>query len=163
LTGRDQPDQRRLRLLGTEAATPGAVAVLRRRAASLARAAGAGEDVLDGVVLAISEAVTNVVQHAYNGASAPGPVAVYAAVAGSLIDFVVLDEGMGPGEWATPASGGGLMLIATVATRFAVQAREPAGTSVWMRFVYSDGSRRHALRGASGSRRRGAARAPVGP
>jgi anti-sigma regulatory factor (Ser/Thr protein kinase) len=153
LTAGDQPDHRRLRLLGAEEATPGAVAVLRRRAASLARAAGAGEDVLDGVVLAISEAVTNVVQHAYDGASAPGPVAVYGAVAGSLIDFLVLDEGLGPGEWATPASGGGLLLIATVASRFAVQAREPNGTSVWMRFVYSDGSRRHLLRRPSGLRR----------
>ena len=146
MTGRDQPDPRRLRLLGAEAATPGAIAVLRRRAAHLARAAGAGEDVLDGIVLAISEAVTNVVQHAYDGASSPGPVAVYGAVAGSLIDYVVLDEGLGPGEWATSVGSGGLMLIATVASRFAVQAHEPQGTSVWMRFVYSDGRRRHAPR-----------------
>ena len=55
---------------------PSSVTALRHAVADFVVAAGVGEPVLTGVKLAVSEAVTNVVVHAYVGAERPGEVRV---------------------------------------------------------------------------------------
>src|SRR3954462_7878712 len=61
-------------LTGTWPAAPGAVADLRRHVASFARRAGAPAEAVSSIKLAVSEAATNVVLHAYP--NAPGEVRV---------------------------------------------------------------------------------------
>src|SRR5919112_2635894 len=57
-------------------AEPSAVAVVRRLVGDEAVRAGGDEDVRDRLRLAVTEAVTNVVMHAYRFASEPGDVLV---------------------------------------------------------------------------------------
>lgn len=49
----------------------------------------------DDIALAVSEACTNVVMHAYRGAAAPGPLAVDAYRENGEFFVVVCDEGTG--------------------------------------------------------------------
>ena len=85
-------------------------------------------------VLAVSEAVTNAVVHAYRGGP-PGAVRVRARWTAEGLEIVVEDDGVG--IWARPDSPGlgiGLPTIATIAERFEIDG--PArGTRVTMVFA----------------------------
>src|SRR4051812_29990370 len=61
-------------------ATATSVGPVRRAVANFAYGHGASALALESVSLAVSEALTNVVLHAYRDAPAPGPVLVVAAV-----------------------------------------------------------------------------------
>jgi len=99
-------------------AVPASVARARHAAVALARALGAPERVVADVALAVSEACTNVVEHAYRDAAAPGALHVDARATGDgLLEIVVADEGAG--LRTRPGSAGlgmGLALMAAVAT-----------------------------------------------
>jgi serine/threonine-protein kinase RsbW/stage II sporulation protein AB (anti-sigma F factor) len=98
-----------------------------------ARAAGAGGDLLDAVRLAVSEAVTNAVVHAYRDDG--GEVHVTAAVAGNELWVLIADDGHGlEGGSHHPGLGKGLALIATVSDDLWVVNRSGGGTELRMRF-----------------------------
>jgi serine/threonine-protein kinase RsbW len=119
---------------GTFTAVARTVPVLRRALAKLAANAGAVDEQVDAVRLAVSEAVTNVVLHAYRGS--PGPVHVSADLAGSELWVLVADDGCGlrPGA-DSPGLGMGLALIAELTDDFAIVSRSSGGVEVRMRFT----------------------------
>ena len=124
----------------TERAIPDAVAPARNAVAQLAEDAGGPVNVVESVRLAVSEALTNIVYHAYEGGQ-PGPMTVEAWITEGALIVLVCDEGTGMRPRPdTPGLGLGLPLLAQLADDFRVEDRkDPAGTRVSMRFSL-DGS-----------------------
>jgi anti-sigma regulatory factor (Ser/Thr protein kinase) len=122
----------------TYEATPGSVAHARADMAAFAVAAGAAARQVDGVRLAVSEALTNCVVHAYSGR--PGAIHVDAAAVSGELLVLISDDGCGLAPEANrPGMGLGLGLIAQVADDFAIVSRASGGTEVRIRFRLSDG------------------------
>lgn len=114
------------------------VAPARREVVAYAREHGAADP--DGIALAVSEAVTNAVVHAYIDALAPGDVEVFAKRhPGNGIEIHVCDDGRGmTPRRDSPGLGVGLPLITTLTQRFEVEARPGGGTEVSMFFAVRD-------------------------
>lgn len=115
---------------------PTVVGTLRREVVRYAGSLGASGEKRDAIALAVSEALTNVVQHAYIG-KAPGPIEVDARLEGPDQLLVrVSDEGRGPIPRAdSPGLGLGLGVMAQTADHFSISNREGArGTVVTLRF-----------------------------
>jgi serine/threonine-protein kinase RsbW len=114
-------------------AEPESVPVARRSVSEFAAAAGADRHQVDAVRLAVSEALTNAVLHAYTGE--PGNVHVTAAVVPGELWVLIADEGRGLEPRADrPGLGLGLALIAQVTDELAIVPRAGGGTEVRMRF-----------------------------
>jgi serine/threonine-protein kinase RsbW len=91
--------------------------------------------VLSDIALAVTEATTNVVLHAYRDRDEPGMVIVEAESRGDHVCLYVRDEGTGLAPRVdSPGLGLGLGLIAQVADSADVRAPETGGTEVVMRF-----------------------------
>ncbi len=117
-------------------AVPEAVPELRGALVEFACRAGASAFVLDQIRLAVSEAVTNVVIHAYVGAAHPGPVRVDAHVEDATVNVIVADEGRGMVPRPdSPGLGMGLALIAHAADNLDVHDGDPIGTQLRMTFA----------------------------
>ena len=87
--------------------------------------------------LAVSEAVTNAVVHAYRDIDAGGEIALCAHVEDGQLVVRVTDDGAGMNPRPdSPGAGIGLPLIASVADDLHVETGQPpaAGTSVTMAF-----------------------------
>ncbi len=112
------------------------VTQFREAVVDFARANGISEALARDIRLAISEAVTNAVLHAYREHAQPGNVIVFATLEGGWLDVSVVDEGMGMAPRSdSPGIGLGLPLIYQLADQ--VELRRPPdriGTEVWMRF-----------------------------
>ena len=116
-------------------ATPESVAYARRWATGFAAEADADAHTVEAVRLAISEAVTNVVMHAYGHEQAEGEVQMTIAVAEDELWLLVADDGRG--HQAVPESPGlgwGLALIADAADGLVVAERSGGGTELRIRF-----------------------------
>lgn len=103
----------------------------------MARELGASDGVANAIRVAVSEAITNVVLHAYVG-GAPGRVTVDAWLDNAKhLTVRVLDEGHGLIPRAdSPGLGLGMGLMAQMADDFRVTNREGSrGTTVLLRFV----------------------------
>jgi anti-sigma regulatory factor (Ser/Thr protein kinase) len=115
------------------------VGEIRQAVVDFARANGITDARADDLGLAISEAVTNAVVHAYRRHAQPGGVHVSATVDGPWIDVRVVDDGSGMAPRSdSPGLGLGLPLINRLADQ--VELRPPpdgAGTELWMRFRMS--------------------------
>jgi len=119
----------------SDVASAAAVPRLRRAAASYLQDAGVGGPILDAVRLAVSEAVTNVVLHAYPGEPEPGPVRVRTELSDGAVVVTVSDDGRGMVPRVdSPGAGLGLPLIMSVATAVEVSQIEATGTHVLMSF-----------------------------
>jgi anti-sigma regulatory factor (Ser/Thr protein kinase) len=117
------------------AAEPVIVGEIRRGVADFARAHGASEDVLDNLSLAVSEAATNAVLHAYVEQAGPGDVHVTTDHGPGAMCVHVRDDGRGMTPRSdSPGSGFGLMLIAQYADHHEVLPAPAGGTSLRMRF-----------------------------
>jgi serine/threonine-protein kinase RsbW len=117
-------------------AVPESVAAARAAVAHYASVCGASADVLDAIRVAVSEAFTNAVLHAYRGADQVGTVEVTAEHADSVLLVAVADGGRGmTPRIGSPGLGFGLPLIAQMTQDFRVQHRAEGGTTVWMRFA----------------------------
>src|SRR3954447_16874934 len=91
--------------------------------------------VLSDIALAVTEAATNAVLHAYRDREVPGGVMVEAERDGDHVCIYVRDEGSGLAPRVdSPGLGLGLGLIAQVADSADVRAPEAGGTEVVMRF-----------------------------
>jgi serine/threonine-protein kinase RsbW len=118
-------------------ATADSVGRLRRAVAEFAAGHGASDRSLESVNLAVSEALTNVVVHAYRDAAAPGPILVVAAVRDRALIVTVADEGCGmtPRD-DSPGLGLGLGLMSRLADTFEVTPRAArAGIVLRMAFA----------------------------
>ena len=118
-------------------AEPEAVGIVRHRVASKAATLGAHADVLERVRLAVTEAVTNVVVHAYREAPEPGEVTVVAEHENAGMTVVVSDDGLGllP-RVDSPGLGLGLGLMAQVTDDFDIRTRAAGGVEVRLHFVF---------------------------
>jgi anti-sigma regulatory factor (Ser/Thr protein kinase) len=115
-------------------AVPETVPVARRVLTGVAAAAGAGGERLDEIRLAVSEALTNAVVHAYRNREV-GRVHVTAAVTSGELWVLIGDEGRGMHAWNDSRGLGiGLSLISRLTDEFAIARRASGGTEVQMRF-----------------------------
>jgi anti-sigma regulatory factor (Ser/Thr protein kinase) len=115
-------------------AAPSAVSQLRHRAADFAAAAGASDEVTEAIALAVSETVTNVIVHAYDGEE--GRVSVSCGVDGERVIVQVADEGAGiAARNDSPGIGHGLAMVGAVAQSLDIAlGRNGRGTAVTMAF-----------------------------
>ena len=121
------------KMIRTYDAVPASVPEARHALAAFAADAGAASEELDAIRLATSEALTNVVVHAYDGG--PGHVHVSAAIAEDELWVLIGDDGGGLHAGSTRGGlGVGLVLIAELSDSFAIVNRSSGGTEVRMRF-----------------------------
>lgn len=115
-------------------AVPETVPVARQALTDVAAAAGAGGERLEEIRLAVSEALTNAVVHAYRDGEVGG-MYVTAAVAAGELWVLIGDDGRGLHAWNDSRGLGiGLSLISGLSDDFAIVTRASGGTEVQMRF-----------------------------
>jgi serine/threonine-protein kinase RsbW/stage II sporulation protein AB (anti-sigma F factor) len=116
-------------------AQPDQIRIIRTEVTAFAREHGATDP--DAVALAVTEAVTNVVVHAYADAPEPGEIEVIAQRVGAdCLEILVCDDGRGMlPRHDSPGIGVGLPLVATLTESFEVQARSGGGTQIRMAFA----------------------------
>lgn len=120
------------------AALPENVAVVRQALAGLADAVGIEAAVLADMKMAVTEAVTNVVVHAYPQDEV-GDLEVDADPDPAQVTIVVRDRGCGIQSQAGLDSTGlglGLPLIASLSDSYAIAGGTDLGTEVRMTFAY---------------------------
>ncbi len=121
----------------TYPATPRSVATARHALSVFAAEAGADPQQVDAVRLAVSEAVTNAVLHAYPDGA--GEVHVTVALVCDELWVLVGDDGCGLEPRSDrPGLGLGLGLITQLSDEMAVVPRAGGGTEVRMRFALVD-------------------------
>ncbi len=118
-----------------EATLPGTalgVRMLRRELTGIAEDCGMDAETIADVGLAVTEAATNAVIHAY--AEAEGELRVTATARTGELAIVIADTGPGLVErHDSPGLGVGLSVIASVAERLRIVS-QPGGTEVHMAF-----------------------------
>ncbi|MGH2922714.1 MAG: ATP-binding protein [Solirubrobacterales bacterium] len=125
--GRQEHDARELQL----AAEAGSVRLARRAASDFAFERGVDPD---AVALAVSEAVTNAVLHAYRDGP-PGEIVLGLQPSGEGIAITVADAGSGiRPNLKSPGLGLGLALVASLADELAISESRLGGTALRMRF-----------------------------
>lgn len=116
-------------------AQPTRVAEIRRDVANAAAIFGADETVLLRINLAVSEAATNAILHAYRGDPGEGDVRVLVQHADEFLDVCICDTGVGMCPRAdSPGLGLGLGLMAHEAYRCDIKSTPTGGTEVVLRF-----------------------------
>jgi anti-sigma regulatory factor (Ser/Thr protein kinase) len=119
----------------TYRAVPESVAVVRAMVADFATQVGAPPATVEAVKLAVSEAATNVVIHAYRDSAAPGLIHVEAALAAGKLRVSITDTGPGlrPRQ-DSPGLGVGLAIIAELADEIEL-LQGSTGLRILMRFA----------------------------
>jgi serine/threonine-protein kinase RsbW len=131
----------RERLTESYPAVVESVPTVRQAVAEIAAAAGATADQLDGIRLAVSEAVTNVVVHAYS--EHPGRIHVAAEQASGEFWVLVADDGTGlRPRLDSPGLGLGFALMVGCADGLEIANRSSGGTELRMRFRLRDAQER---------------------
>ncbi len=116
-------------------AVPASVPRLRAAVADFVAGAGMREPQLAAVKLAVSEAVTNAVVHAYADAEAPGDVHVVTWLRGDTLYVTVSDDGAGiMPRLDSPGLGVGLPFIAETADTLDIASTAGGGTELKMSF-----------------------------
>lgn len=116
-------------------AQPLRVAEIRHDVADAATGCGADAAALLHINLAVSEAATNAIRHAYSAGMAAGDIHVRVQHADDFIDVSICDDGTG----MCPSNAGGQMglglcLMAHEADSFAITSSPEDGTEVALRF-----------------------------
>ncbi len=112
------------------------VAVVRHAFGGLGDALAVDDQTLADMKLAVTEACTNVVVHAYG--EGEGPMEIAASVADTRLLVAVRDEGRGMlPRPDSPGLGLGLPLIAALSDAFELKGSAGHGTEVRMTFAYS--------------------------
>lgn len=129
----DSPDVMAPDLVLTLPARAENVAVVRHAFGGLGDALDVDDQVLADVKLAVTEACTNVVVHAYPGGE--GPMEIAASVRDERLSIVVRDDGRGMlPRPNSPGLGLGLPLIATLAESLELGRGDDERTEVRMTF-----------------------------
>ena len=143
-------------VLLTMPARPEGVGVVRQALAGMADALDFEASVLADMKMAVTEACTNVVVHAYDVDS--GVLEVEMSATEDGLTIVVRDHGTGiqprPAQSESPALGLGLPLIAALSDAFELRGSTGRGTEVRMTFVYarhSDPAERNPVSGSVGN------------
>jgi serine/threonine-protein kinase RsbW len=110
----------------------------REALSTFARSGGATDDQLDSIRLAVSEAATNVVVHAYEEDS--GRIQLDAGLSAGELWVLISDDGLGMRpQIQSPGLGFGLSLISQVCDEFEIAKRSSGGLEVRMRFAVGAG------------------------
>ena len=116
-------------------ARPENVSVIRHVLGAFAEALRLPDDLVEDLRLAVTEACTNVVRHAYP-ADVPGPVEISIVPTDGFVTVVVSDHGRGIGASSdTTGPGLGLPLIAAIADEVELQPVPGGGSRVAMTFA----------------------------
>jgi serine/threonine-protein kinase RsbW len=111
------------------------VPLARRAAVAWARAQRASDEVLQSIALAVTEAATNVVVHAYRCRDVPGTFTLELDRDADGLRVSVSDDGEGMAPRAdSPGLGLGMPLIASVTDKLEILSSDSGGTQVRMRF-----------------------------
>jgi anti-sigma regulatory factor (Ser/Thr protein kinase) len=114
-------------------ATTGAVAPVRREVVAFAEAHATRD--AEGIALAVSEALANVVQHAYRDGSI-GSLRVVACAYQRELVVVVRDYGCGMRPHPeSPGAGFGLSIMGATASEMKVERPDDGGTRIRLRFA----------------------------
>jgi len=119
-------------------ARPQNLALIRLALAGVAANAGAPREVVSDLKLAVTEACTNVIQHAYGGDASAGEIVVRYTIERGMVAVEVEDSGSGfELDAPTPAEdrnggGNGLMIIRVLTDELSVSS---AGTGTRVAFV----------------------------
>lgn len=125
------------------------IALIRHAFGALGEALAVDEELLSDVRLAVTEACSNVVVHAYPE-DPPGPLEVLATVQDGELTVVVRDEGPGIAPHPdSPGLGLGLPLIASLAESVNLGRDEQERTEVCMTFPLANGHLDGASTGSS--------------
>lgn len=111
--------------------------MVRQLLSGIATAIGMPKERLDDVKVAVTEACTNVVVHAYAGED-PGTLRVDAWTEPERLVVLVRDQGHGMSPRAdrrSPGLGLGLRMMATLASDLSISSEAGRGTDVWMTFA----------------------------
>jgi serine/threonine-protein kinase RsbW len=128
-----EPREEDVRL--TLPARPQNVAVVRHVLGAFAEALALPEPIVDDMRLAVTEACTNVVRHAYDVGANPGLLEIVIRPADDGLDVIVTDHGRGIGPSPdTIGPGLGLPLIATIADALEIEHAPSAGSRLAMSF-----------------------------
>jgi serine/threonine-protein kinase RsbW len=115
-------------------ARPENVSVIRHVLGAFAEALQLPDDLVEDLRLAVTEACTNVVRHAYPPGR-PGPVEIDIRPGSDVVTVVVADRGRGIGTSSdTSGPGLGLPLIAAIADEVELLPSPGGGSRVAMRF-----------------------------
>jgi anti-sigma regulatory factor (Ser/Thr protein kinase) len=145
---RHEPSDSQL-LIVTSPATGKCQADTRHRLERWLEAHDVAKSDIGDVVLASSEALSNVVRHAYGTHTATGPMSLTAKLAGSVLLVAVQDEGTwkeagvdGPRD--TPSTGGwGIPLMRSLSQSLTVEHDGRRGTNVTARYELASRDPRH--------------------
>ena len=125
-----------------EASIPGTalgVRMVRSEMTALASGCGMDADAVADVRLAVTEAATNAVMHAY--AETEGELTVSAVARDGELEIVISDAGAGfADDRDSPGLGVGLSIIATVAERLRIVSSPHGGTQIHMAFPCPNGA-----------------------
>jgi anti-sigma regulatory factor (Ser/Thr protein kinase) len=125
------------------------IAIVRHAFGALGEAYALDTQTLSDIRLAVTEACTNVVVHAYPDGR-DGPMEVLATLLGEELTVVVRDEGAGIGPRPdSPGLGLGLPLIASLAESVQLGRNEDERTEVRMTFSLYDSPHHYDDSGAS--------------
>jgi serine/threonine-protein kinase RsbW/stage II sporulation protein AB (anti-sigma F factor) len=113
------------------------VSPLRIAAGAFAREMGFAEADVDDIAIAVSEAATNSVVHAFPDGSPPGTITVIGRMtAPGTLEIVVADDGCGMSPRPdSPGLGLGFPLMAELADRLTIEPVDGGGTRVTMDFT----------------------------
>jgi serine/threonine-protein kinase RsbW len=107
----------------------------RRAVREFAAGAGATARALGAIAVCVSEAMTNVVVHAYRHEDRPGRVEIQAELDGDALSVRVRDQGRGlEPRLDSPGLGLGLPLISQLSAASEIVSPEHGGTEIIMRF-----------------------------
>jgi serine/threonine-protein kinase RsbW len=116
-------------------AVPALVGQIRREVARVATGCGVGAQTVARIELAVSEAVTNGVIHAYRDGLPAGDLHVRVGHDEECLDIRIRDNGVGMSPRTdSPGLGLGLSLMAHLADRIEIKAPDEGGTEILMRF-----------------------------
>jgi anti-sigma regulatory factor (Ser/Thr protein kinase) len=115
-------------------ARPENIAVIRHVLGAFAEALRLPAELVEDMRLAVTEACTNVVRHAYHHGE-PGPIDVVIRPSGDELELVVADQGAGIGPSPDLAGPGlGLPLIAALADHVEIEHGPRCGSRLAMSF-----------------------------
>jgi anti-sigma regulatory factor (Ser/Thr protein kinase) len=113
-----------------------AVAPIRHAVGDFADTVGATARASQAIALAVSEAATNVVLHAYLDHDGGGEIKVLAFIEGRTLRIVIRDHGRGmTPRRDSPGLGLGLPLIAQLADEVRIGSTNGSGTEIQMDFA----------------------------
>lgn len=121
-------------------ATAERVPQVRRAVVAFAGVHGADDALAGRIALAVTEAVANVVVHAYDPETGDGLVHVVADVDDDALEVVVADDGAGFRPGRSPGLGAGLGIIADLSDDFAIAQRSHGGIELWLKFFLPPGA-----------------------